>query len=114
MLNSSLVDELVCSFSAVSDIIDARIISLLFPWELLRISEVAISGGKLERGAGLLFINFSTMADVTLGGIGGAKVLANGGTIGINGIGCGGFILVFIAGTAKSFAMFFRGFVSCS
>jgi hypothetical protein len=112
MLNSSLVDELVCSFSAVSDIIDARIIS--FFWELLRISEVAISGGKLERGAGLLFINFSTMADVTLGGIGGAKVLANGGTIGINGIGCGGFILVFIAGTAKSFAMFFRGFVSCS
>lgn len=44
-------------------------------------------------GVGLLLIKLSTRADVTLGTMGGANVLVKGGTIGMNGIGCGGFIV---------------------
>lgn len=44
-------------------------------------------------GVGLLLIKLSTKADVTLGCIVDVNVFARGGTIGINGIGCGGLIV---------------------
>lgn len=44
-------------------------------------------------GVGLLLIRLSTRAEVTLVCIDVVKVLASGGTIGMNGIGCGGKIV---------------------
>lgn len=43
-------------------------------------------------GVGLLLIKLSTKAEVTLGANVVENVLASGGTIGINGIGCGGWM----------------------
>lgn len=63
-----------------------------------------------ETGVGLLLIKLSTKADVTLGTIGGENVLAKGGTIGINGIGCGGLIVLDICGAADTLGVWRIGF----